>query len=264
MVILSVLIFLPYNVLFVLGIAIVCFHNLLDGITLNGNDWPSFGWAVIHQQHVFDINGHLKIALFYPVLSWLGLMICGYCLGKLFLPGVDSGFRKKVLRYTGLFLIVLFIIIRWTDLYGDMNKWANQRSALYTFFDFIDVTKYPPSILYMLMTIGPALILLSLFEKTNNMVSREIIVFGKVPFFYYVLHVFLIHFFAWIAFFITGHSWQQLDFTHFRNGSLPYGSGYRLWVVYMVWALIIIILYFPCRWYSQYKATHSQWWLSYI
>jgi hypothetical protein len=114
------------------------------------------------------------------------------------------------------------------------------------------------------MTIGPALILLSLIENMSDSISQKIIVFGNVPFFYYVLHVFLVHSIAWLAFFATGHSWNDLDFTHFREGSLPFGSGHPLWFVYVAWVAVILILYFPCRWYAKYKSTHKHWWLSYV
>lgn len=264
MVVLSALIFLPYPALLIIGLIIVCGHNFLDPVKMNENNFPSFLWAVVHQQHRFIINDNLRIGLQYPFFSWLGLMITGYALGKLYLPAVNAAYRKKFLFYTGLAAIVLFIILRWTNLYGDLHKWTEQKTTLFTIFDFINTTKYPPSLLYMLMTIGPALIFLSFAENISNSISRKITVFGKVPFFYYVLHIFLIHAFAWLLFFATGHGWKNLDFNHFREGSLPEGYGHPLWVVYVVWALVIIILYFPCRWYSRYKTTHKQWWLSYI
>lgn len=264
MVILSVLIFLPYKILLTVGLIIVFGHNLLDSGRINAGDAPSFLWAVIHQEHVFDVTRSLKVGLHYPFLPWLGLMIVGYALGNLYLPNIKLRFRKTFLLITGISVTMLFIIIRWTEIYGDMDLWAEQKNTLFTFFDFVSTTKYPPSLMYILMTIGPALIFLSFAEKISGTLGKKIIVFGKVPFFYYILHVFLIHALSWLLFFATGHSWNDLDFVNFRNGSLPYGSGYSLWVVYAAWVTVIIILYFPCRWYSRYKATHKQWWLSYI
>lgn len=264
MVIMSALIFLPYSVLLALGILIICLHNLFDPITMNGNDIPSFLWAVFHQAHIFDINSNFKLGLMYPFTSWLGLMITGYGLGKLYLPNVDRAYRKKFLLKTGLVFIVIFILLRLLNVYGDMHLWAQQKTVAFTILDFVNTTKYPPSLLYILMTIGPALILLALLENVYNVVSKKILVFGKVPFFYYILHVFLIHVLSWLLFFITGNSWSDLDFDHFSNGSLPSGSGYDLWVVYLAWIVVIIFLYFPCRWYSKYKSTHKHWWLSYI
>jgi uncharacterized membrane protein len=264
MVVLSVLQYLPYKILLLTGLIIVFGHNLLDTIRIETPFWKSVFWSIIHVRHDYPINDHLLFEVAYPFLPWLGLMILGYAAGKLYLPETNPTYRKKTLRLTGLVSILLFIILRWTNLYGDMHQWQVQKTAVFTVLDFINTSKYPPSLLFILMTIGPALILLSFLENASGSISKKIIVFGKVPFFYYVPHVFIIHSIAWLVFFATGHSWSELDFTHFREGSLPAGSGHRLWFVYVVWIVVVVILYFPCRWYSNYKATHKHWWLSYI
>lgn len=264
MVILSVLQFLPYKLLFVIGLLIVCGHNLLDKVIIDKPFLKSAIWAAIHQEHLYHLNDHLLLDFHYPFLPWLGLMIMGYCLGKLYLPVTPVITRKKFLLRTGLLLIVLFLVMRSLNMYGDMHKWSHQKTFIFTVLDFVNTTKYPPSLLYMLMTIGPALIFLSVAENIHNRISKKILVFGKVPFFYYILHVALIHSIAWILFFASGHAWSDLDFIHFREASLPYSSGHPLWVAYLVWIIVIFILYFPCKWYSKYKATHKNWWLSYL
>jgi len=264
MVILSALQFLPYKLLLVLGLVIVFSHNLLDSIVIDAPFWKSFIWAVVHQEHEFQINNNLLVIVGYPFLPWLGLMILGYCIGKLYLPEANAKARKKLLQTLGITAIFLFILVRCIDIYGDLNPWQYQRSLLFTLFDFIDTTKYPPSLLYILMTIGPALIVLPYLENNigDSGIWKKIIVFGRVPFFYYMLHVALIHAIALVILFASGHSWNELDFH--REGALPYGSGNALWLVYVVWIVAICILYFPCRWYSKYKASHKDWWLSYI
>lgn len=264
MVVLSVLQFLPYRILSGIGLILVFGHNLLDKIIIENPFWESVSWSMIHQRHSYLLNDHLMFTIQYPFLPWLGLMILGYSAGRLYLPGFPAASRKKILRITGLVAILLFFIIRLINQYGDMHPWEIQKTSIFTALDFVKTTKYPPSLLFILMTIGPALIILSLVENVHGSLSRKIIVFGKVPFFYYILHVFLIHTIAWLVFFATGHSWKDLDFTHFRDGSLPYGSGHPLWFVYVVWITVIVVLYFPCRWYARYKATHKKWWLSYI
>jgi len=264
MVFLSVLQFLPYRVLFVIGLLIVFGHNLLDNITVEQPFLKSVLWSVIHKEHLYQISDHLQLVIQYPFLPWLGLMILGYALGKLYLPETSAEYRKKFLLITGLASIALFIIIRFVNIYGDMHQWSHQKTPVFTLLDFVNTTKYPPSLLYILMTIGPALVFLSFAENISTRFSRKIAIFGKVPFFYYILHVALIRSISWAAFFVSGHTWSDLDFTHFREGSLPYGSGYSLWVVYLTWVAVIIILYFPCRWYSKYKTTHKYWWLSYL
>ena len=263
MVCLSVLQFLPYQILLGIGVLIFFGHNLLDAVKVDSPVWKSFIWAVIHQESEFRFTDNLIVYVSYPSLSWLGLMILGYAAGKLYLPQTNPNYRRKLLRTVGLLSIVLFIVIRWINVYGDLHQWQPQRSPLFTFFDFIKPTKYPPSLLYMLMTMGPALIMLSYVENiTVKGIWAKIIVFGKVPFFYYVLHVALIHSIAFAIFFASGHTVNELDFH--REGALPYGSGHPLWLVYAIWIIAICILYFPCRWYSKYKATHKHLWLSYI
>ena len=264
MVLLSVLQYLPYKILLLTGLVIVFGHNLLDTIHIETPFLKSVFWSIIHVRHEYPINDQLLFVVAYPFLPWLGVMILGYVLGKLYLPETNAAFRKKILRKAGIALFVLFVLIRWTNLYGDMHQWQVQKTTVFTVLDFINTSKYPPSLLFILMTLGPALILLSFLERTSNSISKRVIIFGKVAFFYYVLHVFLIHSISWLAFFVSGHSWNDLDFNHFREGSLPPASGHPLWIVYFVWISVIIILYFPCRWYSKYKTTHQQWWLSYV
>lgn len=261
MVLLSLLQFLPYKILLATGILIVLGHNLLDNVNVSQ---PSMFWSAIHQPYFFELNSSFRIVIMYPFLPWLGLMICGYCLGKLYKSDTDLRYRKKCLLITGLLLILMFIAIRFINLYGDANTWILQKSGTFTLLDFLDTTKYPPSLLFMLMTIGPGLIFLSYSENANNLLSRKITVFGKVPFFYYLLHILVIHLVRWVFFLGSGHQLNELVFPSKREGNMPEGVGYSLWEVYLVWLLVIIILYFPCKWYSKYKAAHKQWWLSYL
>lgn len=261
MVFLSLLQFLSYKILLVIGIFIVLGHNLLDSADVSQ---PSMLWSAVHQKGFFQVMPGFRIVIMYPFLPWLGLMICGYCLGNLYKPEIDLSHRKKWLLNTGLLLILLFIAIRFINMYGDANTWILQKSGTFTLLDYLDTTKYPPSLLFMLMTIGPGLIFLAYSEKANNWLSRKITVVGKVPFFYYIIHILLIHLLRWVFFLGSGHQLNELVFPAKREGNMPEGVGYSLWQVYLVWLLVIIILYFPCKWFSKYKATHKQWWLSYI
>jgi uncharacterized membrane protein len=264
MVLLAFLQYLPYRILIAIGLVIVFGHNLLDGITVDSPYWKSLLWSIVHVRREFPVNPHFFIMVAYPFLPWLGVMILGYAAGKLYTPSFSAAKRQSILKITGLVCIILFVAIRWTNAYGDMQLWSKQKSTFFTILDFVKTTKYPPSLLFTLMTLGPALIFLAYAENIRGTIKNKIIVFGKVPFFYYVLHVLLIHTIAWSIFFARGHSWSELSFYHGRDGSMPYGSGYSLGIVYLIWILVIIILYFPCRWYSRYKSTHRNWWLSYI
>lgn len=263
MVVLSVLQFLPYKILLVLGIIIIAGHNLLDGIRIEQPFIASLGWSVFHVLHPYKIPPHLTLLVAYPFLPWLGLMILGYCLGKMYKKETDANYRKKFLLIAGVCSILLFIVLRYVNVYGDMHKWAMQQTALFTIFDFVNTTKYPPSLLYMLMTIGPALIVLSFTENISNWFSRIMVIYGKVPFFYYLLHVLLIHTMSVIFYLVSGKGSGTVNFP--GSGNSPDNSGYPLWVVYMVWLFVVFVLYFPCRWYSNYKASHSHIkWLSYL
>jgi uncharacterized membrane protein len=264
MVCLSILQFISYRILLGIGLLIVFAHNLLDNIIIHAPVWKSFLWSTVHQEHQFLVNEHLLVIMQYPFLPLLGLMILGYCTGKLYMTEIKAVQRKKILRNTGVASIILFIVIRWLNVYGDLHPWHMQKTTLLTIFDFVNTTKYPASLQFILMTMGPALILLSSIENFAGSIGRKIMVFGKVPFFFYVLHVFVLHSIAFILFFARGHSWSDLDFIHFREGSLPYGSGHPLWMVYVVWIGVVLALYLPCRWYGKYKSTHKHWWLSYF
>jgi uncharacterized membrane protein len=185
-------------------------------------------------------------------------------MGTLYTKSFPADKRKEILQLTGIGMIVLFVIIRSINIYGDMHLWEQQRNWMYTFMDFIKMTKYPPSLLFILITIGPALVFLSSIEKVSNKLSNKIAVFGKVPFFYYIAHLLVIHLTAFILFFIMGGTWEQLEATGFNNSNLPPDFGFTLGVTYIVWIAIINILYFPCRWYNNYKSTHHYKWLRYL
>ena len=255
MVILSVLQFLPYKILLILGLLIVFGHNLLDSLKVEQPLAESFTWSVVHVSHFYKITPGLSVFVLYPFLPWLGLMITGYCLGKLYINNTDKNYRKRFLVITGIALIILFIVLRSINVYGDMHQWQKQSSPIFTLLDFINTTKYPPSLLYILMTIGPALIFLAYAENMHNWLTKKFVIFGKVPFFYYILHVFLIHITAIILFSFSDKIWNDPVLK----------QGYPLWMVYVVWISVVIILYFPCKWYSRYKANRpGNKWLSYL
>lgn len=265
MVIFSAMIFLPIPVLFFIGIAIIFGHNLLDGIKIEKENFESFLWALVHERHAFPISENMRILVAYPFLPWLGLMITGYCMGTLYTQKFPGAKRKNILLSTGIGLTILFVLIRSINIYGDIHLWEKKGNSVYTVLDFIKITKYPPSLLFMLITIGIALVALSRLENvSNNKLSNKIAVFGKVPFFYYIAHLLVIHLSVFILFFITGGTCLQLDATGFNNSNLPPDFGFTLGVTYIVWIAVIVILYFPCSWYNNYKSTHHYKWLSYL
>lgn len=257
---------IPYLALFVTGILIVAGHNLLDNAESIRHHEVGFAWDLIHAGHLkmYEIfKGH-SILISYAFLPWTGIMILGFCIGKLYDPQYNAAKRKRALFTTGFALVALFVLLRLINSYGDPMKWIPQKSSLYTFLSFMNVTKYPPSLMYTSITIGPALILLALIENTRNRFSLSIRVFGQVPFFYYVLHFYFIHFLTTIAFFFCGYGADDIVTTGSRYFFRPPQFGFPLWAVYIIWIGLILSLYPLCRWYKNYKASHFQWWLSYL
>jgi uncharacterized membrane protein len=259
---------LPYQWIAVIALLIVCGHNLLDipEATHSGKFNPL--WTALHiggfQSYALT-EGH-RFFIAYPVLPWIGIMMLGFVFGKLFTRETDPRQRKKHLLQAGTVMILLFVILRLINAYGDPTPWRMQTEPLYTFLSFLDVSKYPPSLMYTCMTIGPALIFLALTEHIKNRLSGIISVFGKVPFFYYILHIYLIHLLTIILFFATGYDVSDIVPPNgaFKFWFRPDNFGFSLGTTYLLWMVVVVILYFPCRWFSQYKATHKTWWLHYI
>lgn len=271
MMILGLMTWLPLPVIFITGLIIVFGHNALDfyekGLFANGvYHSPGWWYDFLHHQNFIPLSKEHAIFMVYPVLSWTGLMMLGYCFGKV-VSNADNKIRNRQLMIIGVVLVLLFVIIRFINLYGDPDPWSHQeRGSVFTFLSFFNVHKYPPSLLYMLMTIGPGLIFLAICGEGQNAFTRFVSVFGRVPFFYYILHFFLLHAAAMVWFFMRGHTVAEGT----ASGGLPPnflipGEGLHLWGVYLVWIAAIIVLYPLCKWYDKYKANHkSNKWLSYL
>lgn len=267
MIFLSVLCFLPKRIILSIGLILIAGHNLLDDITVQGTDFHSIIWYILHQQNGIPITNNHVLFFAYPVIPWIGLMALGYCLGSFYTRDFDVLKRKKWLIALGTGSIVLFFIIRGINVYGDLVPWTQQNSTAKTIMSFFNVTKYPPSLAYILITIGPSLLLLYAFENIKNKISDFMLVFGRVPLFYYFLHVFVIHVAAIIGVLVFNDNGleilRELSNAHFLGGLAS--KGYSLFTTYMVWIAIIIILYLPCRKYMIYKANNKdKWWLSYL
>ena len=265
MIILAALIHLPKPILITIGLLLVFGHNLLDGVAVTGNNAKSFGWSLLHSVGGFTWGPRMVIVS-YPLLPWLGVMILGYSLGNLYNPQFDPQQRKKVLIWLGVSAIVLFTIVRYINVYGDLIPWSQQKNSLFTFFSFINTFKYPPSLLFILMTLGPALIFLAFTENANNSISKIVSVYGRVPLFYYLTHFLLLHLFAMIAAQLTGFGWfaMVLDQPVTAEPKLN-GYGFSLGITYLVWITVVIALYPVCKRYDSYKQMHKEkWWLSYL
>jgi Predicted membrane protein len=170
--------------------------------------------------------------------------------------------RKKILLRIGSGAIILFIILRAINIYGDFQTWSYQNTPVFTFLSFIRVTKYPPSLLYTLITLGPAIIFLAFAERPLNNFTNFISTYGRVPMFYYLIHIYLIHLLAMLAAQLTGFHWDAMVLQFFPEVK---GYGFSLWVVYLIWIAVVLVLYPLCKWYDKYKTAHKEkWWLSYL
>ena len=265
MIILSFLIYLPKKVLIIIGLLLVFGHNALDGVTAEGTSFGSIIWYVLHQSNFVQL-GDRYVSFLYPILPWIGVIALGYAFGNLYHREFHSKLRKKWLLWLGLGSIVLFFVIRGINIYGNMTPWEVQDEATYTILSFLNVTKYPPSLLFLLITLGPAILFLYIAENWRNAVADFFLVFGRVPFFYYVIHVFVIHVAAMIGLLITGKDWKLMILSNDTiEGGVLSDYGYSLGVVYLVWIGIVLFLYPFSKWYMTYKANNrDKWWLSYL
>jgi len=264
MLLMGFIIRLPFKFILLLGSIIVLGHNILDyfpsamqGFTrdllFNGN----------FATHTF--LGH-NLVIIYPFVPWLGLMMLGYCFGKLYSKDFAFEKRRKILLGTGIGLILFFCVLRLLNSYGNPEMWAFQKNSLFTLLSFVNVHKYPPSLLFMCMTIGPALLFLAVFEKANNKITHFISIYGRVPFLYYILHFLFLHLLCVVLFMFRGHSFfeQVPDIYGIPFGFMLVGEGYSLTMVYIIWLAIVISLYPICNWYSTFKKENNYWWLSYL
>jgi len=260
MMVLAGLVFLPTPVIFVIGMLMVFGHNLLDPVTVQGSGFMDTIWYVLHQPRLVILHER-AISIFYPVLPWMGVMALGFVAGNLYRKDIPASRRTIWLLGIGSAATLLFILLRWSNSYGEPTTWQRQDSTVFTWISFLNTTKYPPSLQFLLMTLGPALILLALLEYFPIRKTNPLITFGRVPFFFYITHIYLIHALALLALAFSGWDWMDyiLSAEAFLSGRLN-SFGFGLGVVYLVWAMVLIILYPLCRWYQQVRENHPNWW----
>jgi uncharacterized membrane protein len=273
MIVLGLLIYLPKKAILALAIIIIAGHNLLDGITAEGKSFSSIVWYTLHQHSFIGFSENFVMIFDYPVLPWIGVMASGYCFGGLYTKDFNVTMRKKWLLSLGIGATALFFVLRSINIYGDLVPWTTQKNTIYTIMSFLNVTKYPPSLSFILITLGPAFLFLCATESIKNKITDFFLVFGRVPFFFYVLHAFTIHLFALLRLLITGSDWKimildwkaiMLSESVLADSKLA-SYGYPLWVVYLIWIGIVLLLYPLSKKYMIYKANNKdKWWLSYL
>lgn len=261
MVVLAGLQFLGRSACLWLGMAIIAGHNLLDGFwpaaQLLDTKWPL--WVALHAQMAIALPPLLLVNI-YPFPAWIGVMLLGFGASRLFELPAER--RDALLLRAGLAMTAAFIILRALDIYGDPNHWqAQPGSVVATLIDFLNTTKYPPSLLFLLMTLGPAAITCALASRVAGAIRSTLVMFGRVPFAFYVAHLYLIHTISVLLGMAQGfHAGQMFTLFFF----FPKGYGLSLTGVYVVWALVVALLYPLCRWMAALKARRRDWWLSYV
>lgn len=260
MVLLAGLRWLPRPLLALLAVVLLGGHDALP--VVQPVTAATAAWAVLHNPpFVLPAPPFTSFLVAYSVGPWLGVMLAGYVAGPWFQLPLPQRVRR--LRWAGAGALVLFGLLRATNWYGDPAAWSRQpRGWVYSSLSFLNVTKYPPSLLFLCLTLGVALLLLSFAEHASSRASRWLSTFGQVPFFYYLLHLLLISGSAWV--------WTTLTFGHAINFSFstpadwPPGYQASLLRAYVVWAASLLVLYGPCRWYQRFRRQHAYWWLSYL
>jgi len=260
MIVLSALVYLPASLVTTFGVAAIAGHNLLDSVQSSN---PL--WSILHRPGFIVNNPQYTVFVGYPLIPWIGVTAAGYGLGQLY--RWTSGRRKTLLLRLGIGLSTAFIVLRWINIYGDPVRWSRQKSLSFTVLSFLNTNKYPPSLLFLLMTLGPAMLLLWAVDDKVPRLLQPALVVGKVPLFYYVLHIPLIHLLA-IAVCYTRYRHVYWMFESPSVGQFPItpppGWGFPLPVVYLVWSCVVLALYPFCRRFADLKQRRSNTWLSYF
>ncbi len=261
MIFLGLIVRLPVAAIVTIGVAMIVGHNALDGLRIN-----SPLWNILHQPGFVLNTAEHVVFVAYPLVPWIGVTAVGYALGAVY--NWDADRRRAFLLRTGLAITAAFVIVRGINLYGDPRPWKAMATPLFSVLSFLNVTKYPPSLSFLLMTLGPALLFLWAVDRGTPRVLRPALIYGKVPLFYYILHFSLIHLLAVIVCLVRYGSAHWM-FESPDLGNYPFtpppGWGYSLPVVYVIWAFVVMILCFPiCRWYAALKQRRTDPWLSYL
>ena len=254
MCVLSGLVVLPPAYVGAFGALMIGLHNLLDPIApARFGAWAPL-WRILH------VEGETPVGLvIYPLVPWIGVMAVGFALGSVY--AWEPARRRRTLLWLGGISCAGFILLRAVNAYGDPVPWSTQRSPMFSLLSFLNVTKYPPSLAYVLITLGPGLIALVALEAGTGPIRAGLRTFGRVPLFAYVVHIALLHLLAGVIGMVLGYGATMLT-----NIFLFYPTnwGFGLPGVYLAWATVIAVLYPLCRWFAAVKRRRTDWWLAYL
>jgi uncharacterized membrane protein len=265
MIALAGLVRLPYRAILGVSAAMILLHNLFDGVRAGSLGSLGWLWKVLHEQGLLT-PGPPAIILAYPLVPWIGVMALGFCAGRLYRLPDDE--RRKTLMRIGIAATLAFVVVRGINIYGDPRPWAEQSSLAMTIISFLNCTKYPPSLSFLLMTIGPAMIFLSLVDRARPRDWNPLMVFGRAPLLFFVVHLPLIRVLA-IALTAAQYGMAPFLFTPpptlgTARNVFPADYGWDLWAVYAVWLVVIALMYPLCRWFVELRQRSRASWLSYL
>jgi uncharacterized membrane protein len=234
------------------GIVLVFTHDLWARLPATTNPVLTFLATVFFRPGLTPFGEGFSFLSSYPVVPWLGIMLAGFGAGAWYAAHQENRIRKLLLA--GVISIVVFLVLRMANLYGEPSSWTLQKSGLFSVLSFLNLTKYPPSLLYSLLFTGITLFMLALFEKRSSTATALLAVFGRVPLFYFVIHLYIIHLLMFGVFLLQGFVWKDFQFGAFMNGRPAEAAGLELAWIYVLWIVLIILLYPLCRWYGKIKA----------
>lgn len=255
---------LPVKTIGLIGLTIICCHSLVAFIPLAEGSVVKTILTPFFGPTAFPLSAHTFFIMGYPPIPWFGIMLVGFALGPVFERSTEE--RTRLFLQLGLGALLSFVVLRFTNLYGDPVVWTTQKDTVYTILSFLNVSKYPPSLLFCLLMLGIMFLLLANVGRVRSRVAQVVTMYGKVPLFYFLIHFYLIHSIAVVMLFLQGFHWSDMEFAS-GNFGRPKGveSGVELWVVYLIWVAVVAVLYPVCRWYGAYKAGHkAYWWLRYL
>ncbi len=282
-ILLSFLSRLPLKILVILALLLFFGHDLLPpplmaapaAVGGAGIDGVRLIKSLLWSPGAFQLTPRLLFDVAYPILPWLGIMLAGFVTGRWFQWPAEQ--RKKIFFRLGLLSLGLFIVLRFFNLYGEPDHWAVQKNTVFTVLSFLNVSKYPPSLLFSLVTLGVLFLILAAAERRGNgahpshakdrgnKATRILLVYGRTPLFYFIIHLYLVHLLLFVIAFFQGFIWKDFRFGPVQFGLPEKGFGISLAGVYAVWIGVVVVLYPACRWYGRYKATHPEkGWLRYF
>lgn len=245
-----------------IGLTILFLHNLAPLVPGNDTSIVKKALMPLFAPGAFPLGNNRLFVMGYPPIPWLGIMLVGFAAGRFF--NLEKGKQKALFFRIGAGSILLFVLLRFINIYGDSFRWSAQKNGLYTFLSFINVTKYPPSLQFCLLFLGIMFLILATMQGRSNSWTEKVAVYGKVPLFYFLVHWYIIHPLLFLMIFLQGFKSSDMVFG-FNFGRPKSGSGIELWAVYLVWIGIVLLMYPLCKWYAQYKEKHKEKaWLRYL